>query len=147
MNTRLLIVTFHEIAINYESELKTQVRFIRYFYEPYRGITEVPSLEILSNDLSISGVYHVMKDFHLCSWLLSSDLSKISGKLAIYLKHNIIFAKFREVLLDNNLHTFVDKAKITWKLFEFTFSNFLLKVLSHQDVFKNALEKFNAPRF
>ena len=88
-----------------------------------------------------------MKDFHLCSWLLSSDLSKISGKLAIYLKHNIIFAKFREVLLDNNLHTFVDKAKITWKLFEFTFSNFLLKVLSHQDVFKNALEKFNAPRF
>ena len=53
MNTHLLIVTYHEIAINYESELKTLVRFIRYFYEPYRGITEVPSLEILSNDLSI----------------------------------------------------------------------------------------------
>ena len=99
LNTRLLIVTFHLIAKNYDSELKTQVRFIRYFYEPYRGITEVPSLEILSNDLSI-----VMKDFHLYSWLLSYDLSKILAKLVISLKNNIIFAKFREILLDNNLN-------------------------------------------
>ena len=99
MNTRLLIVTFHLIAKNYDSELKTQVRFIRCFYEPYPGITEVPSLEILSNDLSI-----VMKDFHLYSWLLSYDLSKILAKLVISLKNNIIFAKFREILLDNNLN-------------------------------------------
>ena len=33
LNTRLLIVTFHEIAIKYESDLKNSVRFIRYFYE------------------------------------------------------------------------------------------------------------------
>ena len=56
-----------------------------------------------------------MKDFHLCGWLLSYDLSKTSAKV-ISLKHNIIFAKFRETLLDNNLtssHTHIaDKAKI-----------------------------------
>ena len=51
-----------------------------------------------------------MKDFHLCGWLLSYDLSKISAKLVISLKHNIIFAKFLEILLDNNvtsLHTHI----------------------------------------
>ena len=56
-----------------------------------------------------------MKDFHLCGWLLSYDLSKTSAKV-ISLKHNIVFAKFRETLLDNNLtssHTHIaDKAKI-----------------------------------
>ena len=45
------------------------------------------------------------------------------------------------------MHTFADKAKIIWKLFEFTFSDFLFKALPHKDIFKNALEKFNAPRF
>ena len=45
------------------------------------------------------------------------------------------------------MHTFAYKAKIVWKLFEFIFSNFLLKALSHQKVLKNILEKFNAPRF
>ena len=46
------------------------------------------------------------------------------------------------------MHTFADKAKTIWKLFEFIFSDFLLKALSHQNVFKNALEKkFNAPKF
>ena len=60
-----------------------------------------------------------MKDFHLCGWLLSYDLSKISAKLVISLKHNTIFAKFFEILLDNNItssHThIVDKEKIVWK--------------------------------
>ena len=41
-----------------------------------------------------------MKDFHLYGWLLSYDHSKISAKS---LKHNIIFAKFLEILLDNNV--------------------------------------------
>ena len=45
------------------------------------------------------------------------------------------------------MHTFVDKTKIIRKSFEFIFSYVLLKVLSHQNVFKNALDKFNAPRF
>ena len=31
------------------------------------------------------------------------DLSKVSAKLAISLKHNIVFAKFLEILLDNNV--------------------------------------------
>ena len=47
-----------------------------------------------------------MKDFHLCGWLLSYDLSKISAKLVISLKHNTIFAKFLEVLLDNNFFAY-----------------------------------------
>ena len=42
-----------------------------------------------------------MKDFHLRGWLLSSDFLKISVKLVISIKHNIIFAKFLEILLDN----------------------------------------------
>ena len=51
-----------------------------------------------------------MKDFHLCGWLLSYDLSKILAKLVISLKHNIIFAKFPEILLDSDgtsSHTYI----------------------------------------
>ena len=44
-----------------------------------------------------------MKDFHLFSWLLSYDLSKISAKLVNSAKHNIVFAKFFEILLDKNI--------------------------------------------
>ena len=44
-----------------------------------------------------------MKDFHLCSWFLGYDLSKISAKLPISLKQNIIFVKCIEILLDNNV--------------------------------------------
>ena len=33
LSTLLLIVAFHEITIKYESELKTQFAFVRYFYE------------------------------------------------------------------------------------------------------------------
>ena len=44
-----------------------------------------------------------MKDFHLSGWLLSYDLSKILAKLVISIKHNIIFAKFLEILLDSNV--------------------------------------------
>ena len=62
-----------------------------------------------------------MKDFHLCRWLLSYDLSKTLAKV-ISLKHNIIFAKFREILLDNNLtssHTHIrwqseNHLKVIW---------------------------------
>ena len=43
-----------------------------------------------------------MKDFHLSDWLRSYDLSEISTKLVISLKHNIIVTKFLEILLDNN---------------------------------------------
>ena len=35
-----------------------------------------------------------MKDFHLCSWLISYDLSKISAKLVISLKHNVVLQNF-----------------------------------------------------
>ena len=56
-----------------------------------------------------------MKDFHLCGWLLCYDLSKISAKLVISLKHNIIFAKFIEILLNNNVtssHTHICRQNI-----------------------------------
>ena len=41
-----------------------------------------------------------MKDFSLSSWLRSYDISKILAKLVISFKHNIIFGKFLEMLLD-----------------------------------------------
>ena len=44
-----------------------------------------------------------MKYFDLGCWLLSYDLSNISAKLVISLKYNIIFAKFLEILLDNDV--------------------------------------------
>ena len=44
-----------------------------------------------------------MKDFYLCGWLLSYHLSKMSARLVISLKHNIIFGKFIEMLLHNNV--------------------------------------------
>ena len=44
-----------------------------------------------------------MKDFHYYGWSLSYDLSKISVKLVISLKDNILFTKFLEILLDNNV--------------------------------------------
>ena len=52
----------------------------------------------------------VIKDFHLHAWLLSFDLSVISAKLVIILKDNIIFAKYLEIMLGNNitfLHTHI----------------------------------------
>ena len=42
------------------------------------------------------------------------------------------------------MNTFVDYAKVILKSFEFIFSDFLLKALSHENVFKNARYKFNA---
>ena len=54
-----------------------------------------------------------MKDFHLCGWLLNYDLSKISAKLVISLKHNIIFTKFCEILFDNNLTS--SQTHIRWQ--------------------------------
>ena len=54
-----------------------------------------------------------MKDFHLCRWLLSYNLSKISAKLVISLKHNMIFVKFIETLLDNNVTS--SHTQIRWQ--------------------------------
>ena len=92
-----------------------------------------------------------MKGFNLCGWLLSYDLLKISTKLVIPLKHNKIFAKFLEILWDNNVtssqQTFVDKAKIIWKSFMSLYFPIFLKALSHQNVLKIALKKINASRF
>ena len=104
----------------------------------------MPSFQILPSDLSIWEIYQVTKDFHLCSWLLSSGLSKIRAKLAISHKHNIFFAKFLKCCWTttylHHLQAFADEVKIIWKSFEFMLSIFLLKGLSHQTVFKNALE-------
>ena len=94
----------------------------------------VPLLRSLSNNLSVKDVYYVMKDFHLFSWLLSYDLSKISTKLVVSLIHNIIFAKFLEILLDNNVtssHTKLTKQKSFGGHLSLYFSIFLLKTLSH----------------
>ena len=44
-----------------------------------------------------------MKDFYLGGWLRSYELSKILAKLDLSPKHNLIFAKFLEILLDNSV--------------------------------------------
>ena len=119
MSTRLLIVTFHEIAIKYDSELKTQLVLLDISKNP--NVESQRSLHFKFRQMIylFKMIYHVMKDFHLCSWLPSYDLSKISAKLAISLKHKISFAEFLDILFDNsvtsslrslkkkkNLHTF-----------------------------------------
>ena len=95
LGTRLLIVTFHEIAINHEPELKNQLVLL-----DISTNHNVWSQRALHFKLFI--IRHYMTDFHLCNWLLSNDPLKIFAKLVIYLKHNIIFAKFLEIMLDNN---------------------------------------------
>ena len=135
LNSCLLIITFCEITSKYESDLKTQ-------------FVSLDIIRTITWDRRGPFISNFVKWF---IYLLSYDLSKILAKLVISFKHNIIFAKFIEMLLTItylfHIHTFADKVKIIWKLFELIFSNFLLKALSHQNVFKNALKKFNAPRF
>ena len=102
MSTRVLIVIFHEIAIKwYESELQNQLVLLD--ISTYHNVGSPWSLHFkFCRMIYLFNTFN-MKDFHLCSWLLSYDLSKISAKLAISLKHNIIFAKFLKILLDNNV--------------------------------------------
>ena len=71
-----------------------------------------------------------MKNFHLCSWFLSYDLSKISAKLLISLKQNIIFVKFIEILLDNNVTsslTHIRKAKNDFEVIRVFIFQFFIK--------------------
>ena len=134
----------HEVAIKYESELKTLLVLLDLSVNNNMGSPRYLHFRFCQMIYLFKTFTMLRRVFHLCGSLLSYDLSKISAKLVISLKHNIIFAKFLEILLDNNVTSLhphiIDKAKITWKLFEFIFSNFLLTALSHQNVFKNALE-------
>ena len=41
--------------------------------------------------------------WRIFNWLLSYDLSKILAKLVISLNHHIFFARFLEILLNNNI--------------------------------------------
>ena len=106
MSAGFLTVTCHEIAINYESELKTQ-----------SVLLDIPQT-------------------------ITLDCRRpFSSKLFLFLKHNIIFAKFLEIILDvTSSHTRIfDKPKIILASFELKFPNILLKALYHQNDFKNAL--------
>ena len=113
MKTRLLIVTFHEIAIKYQSELKT--RFVLLDISSTHNVGSPRSLLLKFCQMIYLFKTFIMlrRDFHLCDWLLSYDLSKISVKLVISLKCNIMFAKFREILLDNNLTS--SHTRICWQ--------------------------------
>ena len=149
MSTRLLIVTFHEIVIRYETDLKTQFDLIDITTNDNVGLPR-------SLPLKFCQMIYLFKMF-IMFWRISIyafgyDLSKILAKLVISVKHNIIFAKFLEMLLDNNItssHTYIrwqskNHLEVIWV---YKFSDSLLKALSHQNVFKNALEKFSVPRF
>ena len=65
--------------------------------------SNLPWLQNLSKDLSIYDVYDMMEGFHLQYWLLSYDPLQISGILPTFLKFNIIFEKFLEILVDSNV--------------------------------------------
>ena len=103
MSTRLLIVTFHEIAIKYESELKTLKTLListnhnvgspRYLHFKFCQM-----IYLFKTFIMLRRIFT-----YVVGYLVSYDLSKISAKLAISLKHNIILAKFLETLLDNNI--------------------------------------------
>ena len=77
-----------------------------------------------------------MKDIHACNWFHRYDNLKILAILAISPKPNIIVAKFFEILLVNNVTLSGEKAKIILKLFEFIFSDFLLKAVCQQNFLK-----------
>ena len=137
--------------MKYESELKTQ--FVIFDVSTNHNLGQPRSLHF-----KFCQLIYLFKTFimfsrvfiYLVGYLV--NLSKILVKLAISLEHNIIFAKFLAILLDNNItfitYTyFVDQPKIIRKSFQFMFSKFLLEAISHQIVFKNARQKFNVPRF
>ena len=67
----LLIVTFHEIAIKYESELKTQLVLLDISTNHNVGLPKYLHLKFCQMMLCIQDAYHVMKDFYLCGQLLS----------------------------------------------------------------------------
>ena len=87
MSTRLLIVAFHEIAINYELELKSQ---------------------LFLSDISTNYNVGLPRSLHfkLCQMIyLFKTLIMLRSRtnLVISLKHNIIFAKSTKIPLDNNV--------------------------------------------
>ena len=103
MKTRLLIVTFYEIAIKYKSGLKIQ--FVLLNISMNHNVGPPRSLH-----LKFCQVIYLFKTF-IMLWRIFINavgylvmiFQKISAKLVISLKHNIIFAKFLEIPLDDNV--------------------------------------------
>ena len=102
MSTCLLIVTFYEIVIKDESQLKTQLDLLDISTSHNVGLLRSLHFKFWQMIYLCKTVIMLWR-FFICGWLLSYDLSKISTKLVVSLKHNIIFAKFLEILLDNNV--------------------------------------------
>ena len=112
MSTPLLIVTFPEIVMKYESEIKTQLVSLdistNYNVGPPRSLHFK-----FCQMICLFNTFILLWRIFIYAVLLSYDLLKISAKLVTSLKHNIIFAKFLETLLDNNV-TFSD-THIRWQ--------------------------------
>ena len=122
MNTRLLIVTFHEIAIKYEPELKTQ--FVLLNISTNHNVGSPRSLH-----LKFCRIIYLFKTFIMLWRIFSYSVGYLVMTFQkSRLKHNIIFAKFLEILLDNNvtsLHTHVrsqskNQLEVIWvNIFQF----------------------------
>ena len=124
--------TLSEYTYFYISKSITSYTFVACFYDLWKP--------------SVLDVYHVIKRFNLCSWLLSYDHSKIFAKLVMPLKHNKILARFLKILLGNNITS--SHTHICWKnksLSEVV--TYIFRFFIKGTIFKNALEKFNMPRF
>ena len=103
LDTRLLIVTFHEIAISHESELKTQLVLLD--ISTNHNVRSQRSLQFKFCQMIylFKTLVIIWRIFIYAVGYLVYDPLKIFAKLVIYLKHNMIFAKFFEILLDNNV--------------------------------------------
>ena len=80
--TCILIIHFHEIAISYESQLKTQLIFWVSSANHNVGLQSYLHFKICQMIYLLS-IYQVMEDFQIYNWLLNYDSSKISAILAI----------------------------------------------------------------
>ena len=114
-STFILIEQAHENLINCEPQLRNSDDFLGTFTNHNRGPFKW--------FIYARSLYHVMKDLHFFSWLRRHDPLEISTILTIPVKHNIIFAKFLEILF-LCVHTFVDKTS------EFTFHFFIKGTMS-----------------
>ena len=113
MSTHLLIATFHETAIKYESELKNLFVLLDISKNQNVGLPRYLHFKFCQMIYLFKTFIMLQRIFTYVVSYFTYDLSKISAKLAISLKHNIIFAKFLEIQLDNNINFFAYTHSLT----------------------------------
>ena len=100
MNSHFLVITFHEIAIKYESELKTQFVLLDISSNHNVRLPRYLRLKFCQMIYLFKMFIMLWRIFNYAAGYLGITFQRISAKLAIPFKHNIIFAKFSEIQLD-----------------------------------------------